>query len=423
MAHVNGGIVTGSFGGSPSVLAMPHTAVTGNTLLIAAYTSSGAAITGVTDNAGNTWTLDASLGQAFYRLNEIGASVPTSINVAFGGGGSALVRAAIEEVSGLVDATVGDTVNNVATAFGRSHTVDVDTTVTDEHAFGTMSYNGGGAPNSENLVGIGGAASLHASGSAPPVLGWYAAALGAAGTKTLGFSWDSANGSGMTCNLSAVSYQPASGGSGGTEYLQSNTGSLSSVGTLANQTRKALTAAVSSAGAMLKQVARALAGSMSSSGALSTIKAALLSIAGALNSAGTLTRRANCNYTGSVASAGAISKQPRRSLSGAIASSAVLSAIKTALVSLSGSIASAGLLARVVGKSLDGALQPLGTRIKRIAIALAGSLTSAGVLVQANPSQIPQTPRSRSALVRKIERVALALKIDRSHLVGRKPRR
>lgn len=213
MAHVNGGIVTGSFGGTPSVLAMPHTATTGNTLLIAAYTSSGAAITGVTDDAGNTWTLDASLGQAFYRLNEIGATPPTEVYVAFGGGGSALARAAIEEISGFVDATVGDTVNATTTAFGREHTVGMDTTVTDEHAFGTMAYNGGGAPNSENLVGVGGAASLHTSGSAPPVLGWYAQNLGAAGAKTLGFSWDSANGDGMTCTMSAVSYQPASGGS------------------------------------------------------------------------------------------------------------------------------------------------------------------------------------------------------------------
>jgi hypothetical protein len=213
VAHVNGGQATGSFGGTPSSVTIPFTATAGNTLLLACFTSSGAAITGVTDNAGNTWTLDTTLNNtAFFRLDQVGASVPTTVNIAFSGGGSALARASIEEVSGLVGATLDDT-SFVTTSFGRSHSVAADPTVASAHAFGTMSFNGGGAPNIENLVSIGGASTLLTSGAAPAgVAGWYNADLGAAGTKTLGFSWDAANGSGMTCDLAAVTYAPAGGG-------------------------------------------------------------------------------------------------------------------------------------------------------------------------------------------------------------------
>lgn len=213
MAHVNGGQANGSFGATPSVVTIPFTPTTGNTLLISCFMSNGAAITGVTDSAGNTWTLDATLnGTYFFRLNAVGASVPATISVAFSGGGSGLARVYFEEASGLSGATIDDS-DTVVTAFGLSHSISVTTTVANAHAFGALGFNGGGAPNIENLVSIGGATPLIASGAAPAgAVGWYNADLGAAGSKSLGFSWDSANGSGMTCNLHVVVYAPAAAG-------------------------------------------------------------------------------------------------------------------------------------------------------------------------------------------------------------------
>jgi hypothetical protein len=170
--------------------------------------------------------------------------------------------------------------------------------------------------------------------------------------------------------------------SGGTQYDQSVSGSLTSAGTVSRATSKATAGALSSAGALARQAGKSLAGSLSSAGDM--VRQTAKSLGGELSSAGALThvRTFLVAVGGTLTSAGALLKSAGKSVAGSLSSSGGVS--RTAEKSLSGSLTSAGELARSTAKSLVGVLTSSGalTQVRTFLVAIAGTLTSAGALTR-----------------------------------------
>jgi hypothetical protein len=205
MATITQTNITGaSFGSSPRTINIGLTLVAGRALVVF-VNAAGHEVSTVTDNGGGTYVLDATRedGQLFRRVEPIGVSPPTSIETSWITEGNSSPGATFWEISDPV--TLADSVATT-TGFSRTHTINIDTDSAADVVVGMMNFGGGGEPPRSALVPIGGITRIENADSTR----FYGQDLGAAGTKTVGFSWSESDGSAMGCSFVAASYSPAS---------------------------------------------------------------------------------------------------------------------------------------------------------------------------------------------------------------------
>ncbi len=135
----------------------------------------------------------------------------------------------------------------------------------------------------------------------------------------------------------------------GTNYTQSNSGTLTSAGAITKQTNKVAVGTLTSAGVIVRSVVK--------------------SVAGTLTTAGAITKRAAKSLVGALTTAGAL-------VADYISGSATYNQV------VGGTLTTAGALARQTSKSLAGTLTTAGAMVRRTSKSLAGTLTTAGALLR-----------------------------------------
>jgi hypothetical protein len=202
-------------------------------------------------------------------------------------------------------------------------------------------------------------------------------------------------------------------------------GSLTFTGSLGIKTKKGLSGAVSFTGALGRKIGKALAGSLTPTGALTTIYRRFVSLSGSITPTGALTTiyRRFVSLSGSLNSTGALALKIKKGLSGALTPTGVVSTVYRRFVSLSGSLTPTGVVTTIYRqfKSLSGSISFTGALLLKIKKGLSGSLTPTGVVtaIYRQVKSVAGSLTPTGVLGRKIF-TSLAGSLNLTGVVGRK---
>lgn len=203
---------------------------------------------------------------------------------------------------------------------------------------------------------------------------------------------------GPPVSYGALAIWPPFTASGGTQYTQAasgtltpaaalirqtataKAGSLTPSGAASRQTGKILSGALTPAAALIRQVRTLLSGALPPSGALAAARTVLASMSGSLTPAGALIKRTALSASAVLAAASALTRQAAHILAGALTPSGALASVRTFLQTVSGALTPSGALTRRTGKLLSGALTGAGALTRRAAKAFVGTLAPSGAL-------------------------------------------
>lgn len=342
------------------------------------------------DATGATWNgvpmdflgsvTDPGSSRKIYRYGLAGAATGTrTFVVTFGSSGDVSVMVTLRSFSGVNQTTpVGSTVTSTAiaaTSISRSVSSAAGELVAD--AVGVQS-------GSTVTLTVGSGQTQTSNGSS----GWGSVNLDSQfgtsyrdGAASVTMSWSVSKAKNLW--MLATPLKPASGG---TQYTQSVSGSISSSATLPKNISSAKTGTASSTSTARFTIAKATSAAITSA-------AALLHAVGKITSAAIAT-------TAAVRNALALGK------SGSIASASTAVVGRFFSIATSGGVAATGRVISLLGTLRSGVISPLGAAAKSLTKTLVGAITSAANVVLS--AAVPMMPGSVNVSVRQTASVVVS---------------
>lgn len=232
--------------------------------------------------------------------------------------------------------------------------------------------------------------------------------------------------------------------SGGTQYTQSLTASLSMSGTLTKQTNKslsgnlsmsgaitraiihnlsanltlagnltkalaraAMTATLTVSGSLKKQLQRTLTGTLTFSGAI-TLKSIVHNMAANLTLSGSLIRTISHKLSGNLTASGNLLKTTFRTLTGTLTTSGSVTSSHVKLTTLTANLTMAGNLGRTISKQVTGSLQISGSLKKAIVKGITGTLIAVGNLTKQTSHNLTANLTMQGSLTKLVKKTLTA---------------